>query len=332
MRLSGVIGQRRAVDQLQAEADSGRLAHAYVFVGPAGVGRATTARALFRALNCQRPAEGAACGECGSCRRTAAGAHEDLIVLEPPSDAASSQIKVEAVREAIRATGFAPFAGGVRMILIRRAENLNPASGNALLKTLEEPPPGNILVLTVGDPQELLPTLVSRCRKVAFRPLPPELIAAELERRGADPAAARLKAGLAAGSLGRALALDQAELRASLEAWLGHLAAGGQALEDWGFAEDLVAAHRRPAGLDRQGISQGLDLLAVYFRDAAVRAAGREELALLPEPGGGPGLAQACAGFAGVRRAQGEILANAAPELALVVMMAGLRREAAGGI
>ncbi len=330
MRIKGVIGQSRAVAQLEAEASANRLAHAYMFVGPAGVGRGTCALALFAALNCERPLHGAACGQCGSCRRAAAAEHEDLIILEPPSQAASSQIKVEAVREAIRATGFAPYGGGKRLILIRRAENLNPASGNALLKTLEEPPPNNILVLTVGDAKELLPTLVSRCRKVAFKPLGSELIAEELVRRGADPETARLKAGLSSGSLGRALALDADLLRQGLSAWLEQLAGGGQALEDWAFAEELVGAHRRAGGLDRQGISQGLDLLALFYRDQAVRAAGKGELALLPGGAAGPGLAGACAGFSRVRRAQGEILANAAPELALVVMMQKLRQDASG--
>jgi len=315
------------VAQLEAEAAAGRLAHAYMFVGPAGVGRGTLAQALFMALNCERPAEGMACGACGSCRRALAGGHEDLIVLAPPSQAASSQIKVEALREAIRATVFAPFGGGWRMILIRRAEHLNPASANALLKTLEEPPPKNILVLTVQDAQELLPTLVSRCRKVSLRPLAAELIAAELERRGEEPDAARLKAGLAAGSLGRALELDAEQMRAGLSAWLGHLSGQGQALEDWAFAEEQVGAFRGAAALDREGLCRALDLLALHFRDQAVRTAGREELALLPA-GVGLDLEAACAGFGGVRRAQGEILANAAPELALVVMIERLRQGA----
>lgn len=313
--------------QLQDEADAGRLAHAYMFVGPAGVGRGTAAQALFMALNCERPAEGAACGACGSCRRALAWGHEDLMVLAPPSQAASSQIKVEQVREAIRATAFAPFGGGWRMVLIRRAENLNPASANALLKTLEEPPPKNILVLTVQDARELLPTLVSRCRKVSFRPLPAELIAAELTRRGEEPGAARLKAGLSGGSLGQALGLDAASMRAGLGAWLQQLAGPGQALEDWAFAEEQVGAFRGGAALDREGLCRGLDLLALHFRDAAVRAAGRAGLALTAGSADLE-LDAACAGFAGVRRAQGEILANAAPELALVVMLDRLRQGA----
>ena len=330
MRLSGVIGQSRALAQLEDELAARRLAHAYLFAGPQGVGRATTAVALFAAANCEQPQGGQACGGCGSCRRIAAGTHEDLLILEPPSAARSSQIKVEAVREAIRATGFAPFAGGVRLILIKQAGHLNPASANALLKTLEEPPPNNILVLTVSDPKELLPTLVSRCRKVNFLPLTPEQISAELERRGEEPEQARLKAGLAGGSLGRALGLDTQALRRDLDNFLARLTGGG-ALQDWGFAEQLVGDHRGSGGIDREAISQALDLLGLYFRDQAVRAAGRPELAALPASGPGGDIAAACAAFAQVRRAQGQILGNAAPELALVVLLNQLKEAAAHG-
>lgn len=330
MRISGVIGQPRAIRQLEGELEAGRLAHAYLFAGPEGVGRATTAVALFAAANCESPTDGRACGSCGSCRRVTAGTHEDLIVLEPPSAARSSQIKVEAVREAIRATGFAPFAGGVRLILIKQAGHLNPASANALLKTLEEPPPNNILVLTVSDPKELLPTLVSRCRKVNFLPLNPEQIETELTRRGDGPDEARLKAGLAGGSLGRALGLDTVTLRRDLERLLARLAGGG-ALEDWEFAEGLVGDHRGAGGIDREGISAALDLLALHFRDQAVSAAGRQAMACLP--GGAPAgdITTACTAFARVRRAQGQILGNAAPELALVVLLNQLKEAAAHG-
>jgi DNA polymerase-3 subunit delta' len=156
-------------------------------------------------------------------------------------------------------------------------------------------------------------------------PLSAEEIAAELVRRGEPEADARLKAGLAGGSLGRALELDTAVLQADLRRLVGQLAAGGQALEDWGFAEELVGAHRGGKGIDREGISQALDLLALYFRDAAVAAAGRQELAWLPGPPAKLNIADACRAFAQVRRTQGQILGNAAPELAMVVLLAGLK-------
>ncbi len=332
MQLTGVIGQGRALKQLETEMASGRLAHAYIFVGPIGCGRGSTALALFQALNCQDLKAGVACGQCPSCRKTLAGQHEDLIVLAPPGDQASAQIKVEAVREMIRAISFAPLGGHTRLVLIRQAAQLNPSSANVLLKTLEEPPPRNLLVLTVQDPGEILPTLVSRCRRVNFLPLEEGLIAGELMRRGLDPAAARLKAALSGGSLGRALELDQAQLTASLTRLLGHLAAPLGAVEDWALAEELVAPFRGGERLDRQGLVELLDLLALYFRDGAVAAAGRPQAAFLAAGGLAPtglDLTQASRGFELVRACQAQVLANAAPELALTVLLQGLRQPAA---
>lgn len=325
MRLDGVLGQRPALQRLSAELSAGRLAHAYLFVGPAGVGRGSTARALFLALNCRQRDRETPCGQCDSCHRFLAGTHEDFIELAPPDDAASAQIKVEAVRQVIHTLGFAPFAGGVRLVLIRSAGHLNPSSANALLKTLEEPPPDNILVLTVQDPRELLPTLVSRCRKVTFSPLPDETVQGELVRRGVDPEAARLRAAAAGGSLGRALELDEDELGRRLEWINAALGRGGGPAEDWAFAEELVGAFRG-ARIDRQGLAQALDLMALIFRDQAVSAAGRPEMRLMAGQSPDEDLELAAERFALVRRAQERILGNAAPELAVAVLMDDLRR------
>lgn len=323
MRLEGVLGQDRALGRIEADLNQGRLAHAYLFVGPDGCGRGSAAGALFRALNCQDPGE-TACGVCPSCRRALAWQHENLAILAPPAGGPSAQIKVDEVREVIRSLGFAPLGGGVRLILIRRAEALNPASANALLKTLEEPPPANVLVLTCQDPRGLLPTLVSRCRKVGFRPLPLELIAGELTRRGEDPGAAALKAGLAGGSLGRALDLDHRVWSERLAALTGRLAAPGSPLDHWQFADDLVGQFRAAGGLDRQGLVQTLELLILAARDAAVAAAGRPALANLAGRAPAMGLAAATGAFSLVRRAQAAILGNASPELTITVLLGDL--------
>ena len=325
MHLEGVLGQPRVVRQLEGELNAGRLAHAYVFVGPKGVGRSTTAKALFLALNCVSPEDGAPCGACLTCRRMAAGAHEDFLVLAPPSGSASAQIKVEEVRQVIRTMSFSPFAGGWRMVLIKEAGHLNPTSANVLLKTLEEPPPKNVLVLTVEDAAELLPTLVSRCRRVNFQPLEEALVAQELIRRQVEPDAARLKAAMSTGSLGRALELEEEQLGDDLKSLLEHLANPAGPLEDWAFAEQTVAAFRGGEFIDRRGLAEALGLWALYFRDQAVAAAGREGTALLPLPRGAGQKAldssAAAEGFVRVRRAQSLILQNASPELAVTVLL-----------
>jgi DNA polymerase-3 subunit delta' len=324
MRLSGVLGQDRAKTKLEAELKAGRLAHAYLFVGPEGCGRGTLALALFQALNCEQKEGEEPCGECGSCRRALAGQHEDLLVLAPPEGQASAQIKVEEVREVIRTLSFAPYGGGTRLVLIREAEHLNPTSANVLLKTLEEPPPDNLIVLTVKDAKGILPTLVSRCRRVNLMPLEPGLIAAELERRGLEPDAAALKAAMSGGSLGRALQMDESQLADDLDRMVNRLAAKDGSVANWSFAEQMVREFRG-ATIDREGLSNALDLLAVYFRDQAVSSAGRPQGALLPGNGQEFDLNAATRGFAEVRKAQARILGNASPELTLTVLLNRLR-------
>lgn len=328
MHLEGVLGQERARAQLEAEAKAGRLAHAYLFVGPKGTGRGTTALALFKALNCQDESTEAPCGVCPSCRRVQAGQHEDLLVLAPAHGQASAQIKVEEVREMLRALSFPPFGGGWRLVLIREAGQLNPTSANVLLKTLEEPPPRNILVLSVQDAGEVLPTLVSRCRRLNFQPLPEALVQQELQSRGLDPDEAALRAALSAGSLGRALGLDHKRLRQNLEHLLEQIDSGRGSLEDWAFAEEVIAPFKGPERLDRQGLAEFLDLLGHYYRDQAARAAGRPQAALLPVLGAGQpvSLGRALSYFSLLRQAQGLILSNAAPELTLTVLLGRLRQ------
>lgn len=328
MRLSGVLGQDRAKAKLEAELQAGRLAHAYLFVGPEGCGRGTLALSLFQALNCEHKDGEEPCGECGSCRRALAGQHEDLLVLAPPQGQASAQIKVEEVREAIRTLSFAPYGGGTRLVLIREAEHLNPTSANVLLKTLEEPPQDNLIVLTVKDAKGILPTLVSRCRRVNLMPLEPGLIAGELERRGLEPGAAALKAAMSGGSLGRALQMDEARLAADLEKLIAWLRAKEGTAADWAFSEEMVKEFRG-ATIDREGLAKALDLLAVYFRDQAVSASGRPQDTLLPQTGQDLGLESAAQGFAEVRQTQAQILGNASPELALTVLLSKLRGLAA---
>ena len=170
------------MSHLKAARLAGRLSHAYLFLGPEGVGKASTARALAAALNCAQPgADGDACGTCPSCRRMQAGTHPDFLVITPEEP--KTQIKIEVIRELRRLTEYPPLGGGWRVVLIKPAEALsaqNEAAANALLKTLEEPPPQHLLVLTARGEADLLPTIVSRCHKLAFAPLPSALIIQEL--------------------------------------------------------------------------------------------------------------------------------------------------------
>ncbi len=208
-----ILGQERVLNYLKAALGRGRLAHAYLFLGPEGVGKESVARALAGALNCAAPLEdGDACGVCPSCKRLTAGTHPDFQVIAPTSEGRTPQIKIEQIREFRRVTNYPPVAGGWRVALVKPAEALNDAAANSLLKTLEEPPPQHLLILTAGVEADLFPTVVSRCQKLSFTPLPYPLITQELIRRELSPSQAALLAALSGGSLGRALAMEPEEL------------------------------------------------------------------------------------------------------------------------
>lgn len=331
--LGDILGQERVVSHLKTAMAKGRLSHAYLFLGPEGVGKASTARALAATLNCTAlRQDGDACGECPSCRRLAAGTHPDFLVISPPES--KIQIGIDQIRELRRLAEYPPLGGGWRVALIKPAEALNAqndAAANALLKTLEEPPEQHLLVLTARGEADLLPTVVSRCHKLAFTPLPLALVARELvRRRGLDQVQARWVAALSGGSLGRALTLDPEELerqRRQVLTDLSQLAAGPLAVVlDW--AQRLAKS--------RSDLHNFLLLAQLWYRDLLLThfCAPRELLAhqdLIPdlEHAQGAGAPETWfAGFSALGAAQRQLQANLNPELTLDFL--GLRLQRRG--
>jgi DNA polymerase-3 subunit delta' len=199
---SQIIGQERAIRFLKQVIARARMPHAYLFVGIPGVGKTTTAVALAQTINCEHPDQGEACGRCRCCRQVESGNFADLEFIEPTGQ----NIKIEQIRQLDRTFGFKPLSGRYRVTIIRQAETMTLEAANAFLKTLEEPPPGNRLILNVTEPLDLLPTIVSRCQKVAFRPLPALLIQGWLvNKKGLEQEKAAILAKLSEGSLGKAL-------------------------------------------------------------------------------------------------------------------------------
>ncbi len=203
-------GQRQAVNLLGRSLASGRVAHAYLFRGPEGVGKQLLARGLTAALNCSDRKGLSSCGRCPSCRKFAAGSHPDFFRVSPEKGA----IKIAQVRELIKKLSFAPYEAQTRVVLIEDVHSMRQEAANSLLKTLEEPPENNVLILTADSAANVLQTIVSRCQTVPFYSLSSEdtaeiLTALDKEMSGET---ARLLARLAEGSPGRAVLLHKREL------------------------------------------------------------------------------------------------------------------------
>jgi DNA polymerase-3 subunit delta' len=331
MTFREILGQERVISHLRTAAQKGRLSHAYLFLGPEGVGKASTARALAAALNCQEPLkDGDACGACASCRRLAAGVHPDFLVIGPITESHQPQIKIGQIREFRRLTAYPPFGGGWRVALIKPAETLNDEAANALLKTLEEPPERHLLVLTAQVEADLLPTVVSRCHKLAFVPLPAALVARELrERRGLAPPQARLLAALSGGSLGRALILDPEAILAQRRQVLADLEAlsGGSASLAVDWAQRLAKS--------RPDLDYFLSLAQLWYRDLLLYRF-RAPKSLLAHQDLLPEMAREAAApldrlfqqFTALGTAQRHLQANLNPELTLDIL--GLRLQRRG--
>ncbi len=187
--LQSIQGQTRAIAVLRAAIAEGRVHHAYLFEGPVGSGKATCARALALALNCERAqAVPDGCGECDSCLKVDAGMHPDVIAFDMTPKGLT-----ERVRELVAQCGFRPHEGRARVVILDPADDLAGAqegrteAANVLLKTLEEPPSGTHFVLCTAEPRRLPVTVRSRCQRLRFLPLDEEL-AARLRGEGDDAA------------------------------------------------------------------------------------------------------------------------------------------------
>jgi DNA polymerase-3 subunit delta' len=251
-----LFGHEDAAAALEAGARSGRLPHAWLVAGPPGIGKATLGYRFARWLlsgGADRPAESGAPPlhlppEHPVFRRILAGAHADFFVLRPEAgDGVKRSIRVDPVRKAIHALSLTPAEGGWRFVLVDRAEAMRPEAANALLKTLEEPPPRAVLMLTTAAPDRLLPTIRSRCRRLQLAPLDAAAMDSVLQRQRPEmPAADRARlAAMAEGSPGRALELAEGEglaIQGLVEEVLGGLAGGDR--RRWHGIADAVAAKR----------------------------------------------------------------------------------------
>ncbi len=257
--------------QLLAAERRGRLPHAFLFVGPRGIGKQTFATEFAKALLCEKPpAILTACDACPACTQVTADSHPDLFRAMKEEDKVDLSIKV--VREFCESLGLKPTRGFRKVGIVEDADEFNDASANCFLKTLEEPPPGSVLILLATSSALQLPTILSRCQVIRFQPLKLDDLKAVLAGHDVtDPTTLHRLSRLAGGSPGRALELadnDLWEFRSRLVASLtdSRLDAVGFASEWMRFIEDAgkeAKDQRRRASLT---ISLVMDLIETALR------------------------------------------------------------------
>ncbi|MFZ5646181.1 MAG: DNA polymerase III subunit delta' [Bacillota bacterium] len=327
--LGDIIGHGEIIKNLRGALASGRVAHAYLFSGPEGVGKRTTALAFAAALMCNRPIDGAGCGECDGCRRVAREVHPDVLVIGPEG----SSVRISQVRQMISGV-----QGGAAMArwtvrIVDGADLMTTEAANSLLKTLEEPLPGVVFILVAARPQAILPTIISRCQHMYFQPLLKyQLVQGMIRVTGAPGEEVDLAASLAGGSLGRALDLFSGGLYARDRAYRVVTGIAGASVED------ALALAGEAAGKKEDAIIL-LDLMMIWFRDALTyRETGKEACLINSDRKNEVrGLAR-CYGtgrlleiISDIERAKSSLTASANVQLALEVLFLGLAGMDPGG-
>lgn len=262
-----IVGHEQAVSFLIQAVRSGHLHHAYLFVGPAGIGRTTLARVFAQALLCEASSGERPCGRCRACARVARDVHPDVTRVALDSDRTEGKLlSIDRIRELRTSLALRPLEGAWRIAIIDDAERLSRDAADALLKTLEEPPSYAVLVLIAEQAEALPETIRSRCQIVRLAPLPVTLVERALRERGLEAARA---ASLARSTRGRiALALRLASDESALtrrERQIADLVATlSDPLAAFGLARQLAERYRR----HRQGeVRETLQLLVELWRD-----------------------------------------------------------------
>ncbi|MDE2506792.1 MAG: DNA polymerase III subunit delta' [Planctomycetota bacterium] len=207
MPWQSIRGHDRVVEELRANLRHGRLPHAFLFVGPEGIGKRTFALALARALLCERNDPDALdpCGRCESCVYCDAGTHPDVNIVSKPAE--KHELPIQVIRALCDDLSLKPVRGARKFAIVDDADDLNEEAANAFLKTLEEPPAGSVLILIGQSTDTQLDTVISRCRVVRFEPLTDDDVAAILlEHKQAESREQALRlARRGEGSVTRAL-------------------------------------------------------------------------------------------------------------------------------
>ncbi|MBU4252026.1 MAG: DNA polymerase III subunit delta' [Candidatus Omnitrophica bacterium] len=251
MRFSDCLGHDRPLTIIKAHLENNRFSGSYIFSGPEGIGKRMVAKIAAQELNCTGQTD-KPCGLCDSCRKIEKSEHPDLHIIEH----GEAQIKIEDIRGILRQASFRPYEGRVKVFIIDNAHALNSEAANSLLKVLEEPPKDVLIILITHKPQNIIKTVLSRCKLIKFCPL----IRARLEtvlikNYALDKATAHFLAFYAEGRLGLALRLKDTPLLKEKNKIFDSFILSGKPLD-----RDLM-------GQNKEQLRVSLNILASWFRD-----------------------------------------------------------------
>ncbi len=265
MTFDQILGHERQKEILRRALANGRVAHAYLFSGPDGIGKRLMAMAMARAIVCL---EQRGCGHCLACRKIDHQNHPDLHILEPDG----KSIKIEQIRSFQRELNLKPLEAPRKICMIEEADTMTVGAANALLKTLEEPRGDTLLILLSAQPNRLLETIRSRCQPLPFTRHPNSRIQAELEKQlGIDSSESHVLAALSEGSFKKAFGKDRElylEQRRELLKTLTGLSSGS-ILPILDFAEKLAA--------DKTILPDILEIFQAFYRDVLMTLHGRSD-------------------------------------------------------
>ena len=366
-KLADLLGQERALDAIRAGLESGRIPSGWLFAGPRGVGKMTAALATAAAANCgpaggdeggglfgggggaslfggdpaPAPTKAAAPkndadGTCASCRKIAAGNHPDVRVVRVPED--KRVIPIESIRDVLQEFAYRPYEGKRRFVIVDGADLLTPPASNALLKTLEEPPPHSSWILVSEGTSKLLPTIISRCRVVRFGALDLDIAANLLSRETQmDKAEAKSLAGLLGGSVGRALGEEAEHFSRDVRRQVLDEALDAIGASSTAKILDVAESWDKRAKAEDLPVETVLEHLSAWLRDIAVWQSTKDAKRLL-DPANLDRVervakkakpASVARSFDAVRLCVRDLQGNVNDKLSLEAMLLTLRRELA---
>jgi len=255
MTFDTITGHNQQKNNLLRALSNQHIAHAYLFEGPDGIGKRLMALAFARVLLCE---DGTSCGKCSACLKVDHNNHPDIHQL----DADGTALKIGQIRSLQQDLSLRPLEGSYKVCLIDGAEHFTNGAANALLKTLEEPQPGTLIILLTSQPEKLLPTIRSRCQRLPFSRLPKQQLASILAQKlDLNATEATILAALSEGSFKKALGPNRElflEKRSKLIQSLSALSSGST-IPTFSFADELE--------MEKETLSDILDIFQAFYRD-----------------------------------------------------------------